>query len=121
MNDRVKQNGCTSDMIFKIPALIEHVSSIMTLEVRLFFSASVLPSENLHLDLGATHPLYSPTVTNLFFQVGDLILTGTPSGVGQVKPGDKVHCKLEDNATGAELAKFEFEAIERGGRYEFKM
>ena len=35
MNDQVKQNGCTSDMIFKIPVLIEHVSSIMTLEVRI--------------------------------------------------------------------------------------
>ena len=31
----MKQDGCTSDMMFKIPALIEHVSSIMTLEVRI--------------------------------------------------------------------------------------
>jgi hypothetical protein len=35
-------------------------------------------------------------------------------------PGDKVECRLEDNTTGVELAKIEFEAIERGGRYEFK-
>ena len=33
VNGQVKQNGCTSDMMFKIPALIEYVSSIMTLEV----------------------------------------------------------------------------------------
>lgn len=50
-----------------------------------------------------------------------MILTGTPSGVGQVKPGDKVECKLEDNATGVELAKIEFDAVERDGRYEFKL
>jgi acylpyruvate hydrolase len=53
-------------------------------------------------------------------QVGDLILTGTPSGVGQVKPGDKVDCKLHDNGTGVELAKIKFEAVEREGRYQFK-
>ncbi|KAF9789724.1 hypothetical protein BJ322DRAFT_1043896 [Thelephora terrestris] len=84
INGEVKQNGSTSDMMFKIPALIEHVSSIMTLET------------------------------------GDVILTGTPSGVGQVKPGDKVECKLEDNSTGTELAKIEFEAVEREGKYQFK-
>lgn len=84
VNGEVKQDGCTSDMMFKIPALIEHVSSIMTLET------------------------------------GDIILTGTPSGVGQIKPGDKVDCGLKDNATGKELAKIEFEAVERAGKYEFK-
>ncbi|KAF9643151.1 hypothetical protein BDM02DRAFT_3157507 [Thelephora ganbajun] len=84
VNGQMKQNGCTSDMMFKIPALIEHVSSIMSLET------------------------------------GDVILTGTPSGVGPVKLGDKVSCRLEDNATGVELAKFEFEAVERDGKYEFK-
>jgi 2-keto-4-pentenoate hydratase/2-oxohepta-3-ene-1,7-dioic acid hydratase in catechol pathway len=49
-----------------------------------------------------------------------VILTGTPSGVGPVKPGDKVDCRLEDNTTGVELAKIEFEVVERNGRYEFK-
>jgi acylpyruvate hydrolase len=47
-------------------------------------------------------------------------LTGTPPGVGPVKPGDKVDCKLEDNSTGVELAKLEFEGAERDGKYEFK-
>ena len=49
-----------------------------------------------------------------------MILTGTPSGVGPVKPGDKVDCRLEDGATGVELAKIGFEAVEWGGRYEFR-
>lgn len=34
INGAIKQNGTTADMIFRIPRLIEHVSSIMTLEVR---------------------------------------------------------------------------------------
>ena len=49
-----------------------------------------------------------------------MILTGTPSGVGPVKPGDKVDCRLKGNATGAELAKIEFEAVGGIGKYEFK-
>ena len=49
-----------------------------------------------------------------------MILTGTPSGVGLVKPRDKVDCRLEDGAAGVELAKIGFEAVEWGGRNEFK-
>jgi len=45
-------------MIFKIPQLIEYVSSIMTLEE------------------------------------GDLILTGTPEGVGPVLPGQTLHAGI---------------------------
>jgi len=36
VNGQVKQDGYTSEMMFKIPALIEHVSSIMSLEASLF-------------------------------------------------------------------------------------
>lgn len=43
MNGEVKQNGTTSDMIFKIPALIEHVSSIMSLEVGLSYFCLLTP------------------------------------------------------------------------------
>ncbi|MCO5573049.1 hypothetical protein L7F22_026814 [Adiantum nelumboides] len=49
VNDQTRQDGNTEDMIFPIPQLIEHVSSIMTL------------------------------------QTGDLLLTGTPKGVGSVQ------------------------------------
>ena len=38
MNGEVKQDGSTSDIIFQIPALVEHVSSIMRLEASLFVS-----------------------------------------------------------------------------------
>ncbi|KAI8897059.1 hypothetical protein BC833DRAFT_615221 [Globomyces pollinis-pini] len=51
VDGEIKQNGFTKDMVFKIPRLIEYVSSIMTLEA------------------------------------GDIILTGTPDGVGPVVPG----------------------------------
>ncbi|RDB22128.1 Acylpyruvase FAHD1, mitochondrial [Hypsizygus marmoreus] len=83
INGIIKQDGTTADMIFRIPRLIEHISSIMTLEE------------------------------------GDLILTGTPSGVGPVVVGDKVECSLTDS-NGKELATLDFTATARQGGYQFQ-
>ena len=52
-------------------------------------------------------------------QEGDLILTGTPSGVGPVVPGDKVECTLKDS-TGKQLASLDFNAVQREGGYHYK-
>ncbi|XP_021291865.1 acylpyruvase FAHD1, mitochondrial-like [Herrania umbratica] len=54
VDGETRQKGSTKDMIFKIPCLISHISSIMTL------------------------------------CEGDVILTGTPQGVGPVKVGQKI-------------------------------
>lgn len=59
VNGETKQDGTTSDMVFGVAALVEFVSSIMTLEP------------------------------------GDVILTGTPAGVGPVKPGDIMEVEIE--------------------------
>ncbi|KAI0822812.1 hypothetical protein BC628DRAFT_1340573 [Trametes gibbosa] len=83
VNGAVKQDGNTKDMIFPIPRLIHHISTIMTLEE------------------------------------GDLILTGTPSGVGPVVPGEKVECTLKDG-TGKQLAALDFQAVQRAGGYLYK-
>lgn len=56
-----KQDGNTRDMIFPIPALLEHITKWITL---------------------------SP---------GDVVLTGTPAGVGPVQPGDSIRCGLGDD------------------------
>jgi acylpyruvate hydrolase len=102
VNNEPKQDGKTKDMIFGIPRLLEHVSSIMTLEVR--------------YDSCAPYAVLSSRST----QEGDLILTGTPSGVGPVNPGDHVSCTLEDIASGKTLATLEFDAVQRDGGYIFK-
>jgi 5-carboxymethyl-2-hydroxymuconate isomerase len=52
VNGETRQDGCSSDMINRIPQIIAHISAIFTLEP------------------------------------GDVILTGTPAGVGQVLAGD---------------------------------
>ena len=58
LNGEIVQDGSTADMIYDIPALIAHVSSVMTL----------LP--------------------------GDVILTGTPEGVGPMQVGDEVEVSI---------------------------
>lgn len=58
LNGELKQDGSTKDLIFDIPTLIAHVSSVMTL----------LP--------------------------GDVILTGTPEGVGPMEVGDEVEVSI---------------------------
>lgn len=54
LNGDLKQDGSTRDLVFDVPTLIAHISSVMTL----------LP--------------------------GDVILTGTPDGVGPMEVGDEV-------------------------------
>ncbi|WP_107771600.1 fumarylacetoacetate hydrolase family protein [Nocardioides sediminis] len=58
LNGDVRQDGTTADLIFDIPTLVAHVSSVMTL----------LP--------------------------GDVILTGTPEGVGPMEVGDEVEVSI---------------------------
>lgn len=58
VNGQTRQHSPASDMVFDIPALIAHISRIMTLEP------------------------------------GDLIATGTPSGVGPLQEGDVVEIEV---------------------------
>jgi len=59
INDSVKQSSNTKYMIFKIPRIMEYISSFLTLEQ------------------------------------GDIVATGTPSGVGPIQPGDIIKASIE--------------------------
>lgn len=59
----VKQSSNTKHMIFKIPRLLEYLSSFLTLEK------------------------------------GDIVATGTPSGVGPIQPGDVIKASIEKIGT----------------------
>ncbi|KZP01166.1 hypothetical protein CALVIDRAFT_532779 [Calocera viscosa TUFC12733] len=83
INGEMKQDGTTADMMFRIPRLIEHVSSIMTLEE------------------------------------GDVLLTGTPSGVGPLVPGDAITAGLELPDGSKTLAELSLTAVQREGGYAF--
>lgn len=60
INDELRQNSNTRNMIFDIPSIIESISKYMTL-----------------------YP-------------GDVIATGTPEGVGPIKPGDKITAWIQN-------------------------
>ncbi|XP_041369963.1 acylpyruvase FAHD1, mitochondrial-like [Gigantopelta aegis] len=60
VNNEMRQNGSTKDMIFSIPYLVSYISRYFSLEA------------------------------------GDLVLTGTPSGVGPVKQGDIIEAGIAD-------------------------
>ncbi|MFS0886259.1 fumarylacetoacetate hydrolase family protein [Aeromicrobium sp. 179-A 4D2 NHS] len=63
LNGEVKQDGRTADMVFDVPAILEYVTSFMTL----------LP--------------------------GDIVLTGTPDGVGPMEAGDHVAVTIDGLGT----------------------
>ncbi len=58
VNGEARQDGCSSDMIHRVPQIIAHISTIFTLEP------------------------------------GDIILTGTPAGVGKVCAGDVMTAEI---------------------------
>lgn len=51
---------------------------------------------------------------------GDIVLTGTPKGVGQVKAGDVMRASIEVGGKEIEEGRIEVEVQDREGRYEFK-
>jgi 2-keto-4-pentenoate hydratase/2-oxohepta-3-ene-1,7-dioic acid hydratase in catechol pathway len=51
---------------------------------------------------------------------GDIVLTGTPKGVGEVKAGDVMHASIEVNGKEIEEGRIQVEVQDRVGRYEFK-
>ena len=67
VNGQLRQDGNTSELLFKIPELVSFISKYFTVEP------------------------------------GDLILTGTPAGAGDVKAGDTIEAGL------SELVKMKFE------------
>lgn len=63
VNDLLRQDGHTGDMVFPVPELLAYISAVMTLEP------------------------------------GDLVLTGTPAGVGPLAHGDVVQVTLRGLGT----------------------
>jgi 5-carboxymethyl-2-hydroxymuconate isomerase len=63
VNDRIRQDGSTRDMIWQIGELLAFISNIFTLEP------------------------------------GDIILTGTPEGVGELRPGDQLRASISEIGT----------------------
>jgi acylpyruvate hydrolase len=64
------------------------------------------------------HRILSHMSAIMTLEKGDLVLTGTPKGVGRVDPGDEVTATL--SVDGEVLEKLEFSAEQKPGPYEYK-
>lgn len=82
--DQLEKESGYSCCVYSIPTLIEHVSSIMKLEV------------------------------------GDVILTGTPKGVGPVHAGEVVTAGLRPGNQENDLVQLKFDVVDRKGGFVFK-
>lgn len=63
LNGVIKQSSNTKHLLFKIPKLVEYISTFFTLEA------------------------------------GDIVATGTPSGIGPIQPGDIIEATIEKIGT----------------------
>jgi len=96
---------------------------------------SSIPQVGLHFSINgqvkqsglAEDMIFSPSDLISFvsgvmrLEEGDLILTGTPKGVGPIRGGDKFEAKLTyPGLDGEVLSQFEFDCVDRQGGYEFK-
>lgn len=53
-------------------------------------------------------------------EAGDVILTGTPKGVGTVGAGDKMRCGIQVGGSDIPEGSIEVGVVDRDGPYEFK-
>lgn len=59
---------------------------------------------------------YVSTIMKL--EVGDVLLTGTPSGVGPIRPGDVVTAGMKPANADKDLVSLKFDVVERKGNYQ---
>lgn len=81
VNNQLRQNGSTSLMINPIHKLIQHISTMLTLEP------------------------------------GDIVLTGTPDGVGKIEVGDTIDAQLF--LGDQEITRLSFDCEQRPGPYVY--
>ena len=87
------------------------------LQLKLTVNEEVRQEDNTELMLFRIPRQLSDISSVMTLEKGDLILTGTPKGVGPVKVGDVMKAVL--SVEGKELARIEVGVEEKGGRYVF--
>ncbi|CAR21643.1 Fmp41p [Lachancea thermotolerans CBS 6340] len=70
------------------------------------------------LMLTPLHTIVQHISTMMSLEPGDIILTGTPAGVGELKPGDSVYSELFFN--GEPLVNMQFDCVKRPGPYVYR-
>ena len=75
-----------------VPA--ETYSDLTDIDIRLTINDKVVQDGNSSLMLNPIVPMIQHMAANFSLQAGDIIMTGTPAGVGPFEPGDQIVLEL---------------------------
>ncbi|WPK27280.1 hypothetical protein PUMCH_004661 [Australozyma saopauloensis] len=96
----------------------ERIADPYNVTLELSVNGETKQSDKTDLMIFPIHKILSHMSCMMTLQKGDLILTGTPKGVGRVNPGDRVHASL--SVDGKVLEQIEFDSVEKDGPYVYK-
>ncbi|KAK3904314.1 hypothetical protein C8A05DRAFT_42585 [Staphylotrichum tortipilum] len=89
------------------------------IELYLTVNGKVQQNDSTELMLFRIPRILSDISKVMTLEAGDIILTGTPKGVGQVVPGDVMRAGIRVNGKELEEAKLEFAVEESTSSYEY--
>lgn len=102
ISDRTIQNGESQwaraksfDTFTPLGPLVETQINPNELNIQLFQNGQLRQNSNTNQLIFKPHELVSFISTNLTLLPGDVILTGTPSGVGPIQSGDKLEVRIQ--------------------------
>ncbi|KAK6453959.1 fumarylacetoacetate hydrolase [Scheffersomyces xylosifermentans] len=87
-------------------------------ELVLKINGEVKQQDKTDLMIFPIHKILSHMSAIMTLEKGDLILTGTPKGVGPIVPGDKIEAYIK--VDGEIVEEIKFDAEQKPGPYEYK-
>ena len=96
----------------------EKIPDPYNVQLELSVNGEVRQSDKTKLMLFPIHKILSHMSCMMTLQKGDIILTGTPKGVGIVRPGDKVHASM--SVDGEVIEELGLDSVEKDGPYIYK-
>ncbi|KAG7662148.1 uncharacterized protein J8A68_004276 [[Candida] subhashii] len=96
----------------------EKIPDPYNVELVLKINGEVKQQDMTNLMIFPIHKILSHMSSIMTLQKGDLILTGTPKGVGPIVAGDKIEAYLK--VDGKVLEEIKLDAEEKPGPYEYK-
>lgn len=108
------------DTFLPVSAFIpkEKIPDPYDVELKLTINGDVKQQDRSDLMIFPIHKILSYMSNIMTLEKGDLILTGTPKGVGPIVAGDKIEATL--SVGGEVIEKIEIEAETKPGYYEYK-
>lgn len=96
----------------------EKIPDPYNVELVLKINGEVKQQDKTNLMLFPIHKILSHMSSIMTLEKGDLILTGTPKGVGPINPGDKIEAYLL--VDGKVIEEIKIDAEQKPGPYEYK-